>query len=169
MAFIPIEFQPDIDYTGTYTVKIYNVGGSTAIASKTYSSPYSGLISDILTLPVLKSYDIKIFADSCNKLIDSETLTVPYFCDQVRNLTRNTITDEGATISWLIPSNGTPAAGYLIEIYTGSILIDSISTSATSYILTGLDAETAYTIKVYSKCSATVLSSSKSTTFTTTD
>ena len=168
MALLPITITPDADYTGTYTLKIYNIGNlTTAIYTKTYNPPYSGNINDIITILGYKSYVIRIYADECSKIVSEETVTAPAFCDMPRGLIAGPMGSTTATIRYSAPLTGTPVNNYYYEIYDGATLVQSADTSLTTLNITGLTTATEYTFNVYSRCSLTVLSTVATTTFTT--
>lgn len=168
MALIPITITPDTDYTGTYTLKIFSEGNlTTPVFTKVYNPPYSGNITDIITLTGYKNYVIRIYANECSKIVAEETVTAPYFCDIPRGLYVGPIGTTTATIRYGEPLTGAPVIGYYYEIYQGSTLVQSLNTSLITLSITGLTTGTNYTFKVYSRCSLTTLSTALTTTFTT--
>lgn len=168
MALIPVSFTTDADYTGSYTLKIFNVGNLvTPIFTKTYSPPHAATITDLLTITGYKSYVIRIYADECGKIVAEETVTAPSFCDQPRGLIIGPIAATTATIRYAAPLTGTPVNDYYYEIYNGVTLVQSANTSLITLNITGLTTATLYTVYVYSRCSPTLLSSYVTTTFTT--
>ena len=71
-------------------------------------------------------------------------------CSRVTDLTASSITSNSAVLTWTDANN----TGATYTVYNGSTVLASGLTS-TTYNLTGLDANTQYTISVRANCSAT--------------
>ena len=95
--------------------------------------------------------------------VDDVTLEPMPSCKKVRNLEVTAVDDGSATLVWTDTINN---PGVTYSIYNGSTLLAS-GISATTYICTGLAANTVYTLSVVADCSASEASDPVSTSFRT--
>ncbi len=97
--------------------------------------------------------------------IDSVEVTemAAEYCYAVTNVTIDTVTSDGATISWTDDNNS--GATYSIIGADGSVVATGLT--ATTYTFSGLTASTAYTFAVVTHCSADNSSDPTLVTFTT--
>lgn len=170
MALISVHIEPDIDYTGTYTVKVFAVGNLvTPVLTKTYNPPFTGDIDDILTITGYKDYVVKIYANECSKEVGSTEADAPDFCGVPRTVYPTELEYSSVVMRWGGPLEGLTIAGYKWELYLGSTLVQSGDTTAIFLSITGLTQLTNYTFKLYTKCSGGLISSGTQSNFTTPD
>lgn len=84
-------------------------------------------------------------------------------CDAPTNLAVTNITDASATVTF---TGSAPATGYTVTTVPASTT-QTLPGTATSAELTGLNANTAYTVNIVSNCASSTTSSTVSTNFTT--
>lgn len=130
--------------TNSVTVSFTPSSGS---ASTTYSSSVgtgSGTPTTytISGLTALTTYSISIIATNVSGSSTSTTLTLTTATTQPTNLSANTITSNGAIVTFTAPVGVTN--GSIFTLYAGGLLIGSINYPATTFNLTGLVANTIY-------------------------
>jgi hypothetical protein len=86
---------------------------------------------------------------------DNEAPTTP------TNLAASNVAASSVTLSWTASTDNVNVAGY--DIYNGSTLVASAAGSATSYTVTGLNANTAYAFSIKAKDAAGNFSASSNT------
>ena len=165
------EFEAGVEYV--FVVSIYGQGDGVdvTISAKNVAREYEwtcveGITDNTYTLEGLDAdvkYEVKVQAvcggEDGESLWTNTTFTTLPSCPRPTNVTVTNITNHEATVSW--------TAGGEEQLWNVIVNGETYETETTSYDITGLDAETEYTVQVVAVCAADDASQPESATFTT--